>query len=212
MTSIRSFIQKLSKKKGEIIIVSGLPRSGTSMMMSALKAGGLPLLIDGQRKPDPSNPRGYFEFEPVKKLPTGGADWLLSAHGKAVKVISALLGDLLEDFHYKVIFMERNIDEVLASQRQMLIRAGKNEADPISEEVLREEFLSHLEAVKDWLDAQGWIEVLYISYNDVLCRPDQVFQTVNAFLAGSLDVGAMAQVVDPTLYREQKKTDNEGFL
>ena len=103
------------------------------MMMSALKAGGLPLLIDGQRKPDPSNPRGYFEFEPVKKLPTGGADWLLSAHGKAVKVISALLGDLPEDFHYKVIFMERNIDEVLASQRQMLIRAGKNEADPISE-------------------------------------------------------------------------------
>ena len=77
---------------------------------------------------------------------------------------------------------------------------------------MREEFLSHLEAVKDWLDAQSWIEVLYISYNDVLCGPDQVFQSVNAFLAASLDVGAMAQVVDPTLYREQKKTDNEGFL
>ena len=98
MTSIRSFIKKLLKSEGKITIVSGLPRSGTSMMMSALEAGGLPLLTDGLRQADLNNPKGYFEYEPVKKLPKGQTGWLLSADGKAVKVISALLTYLPEDF------------------------------------------------------------------------------------------------------------------
>lgn len=204
MTTIRAIIQKLMKKSSEITIVSGLPRSGTSMMMSALQAGGLPLLVDGQRGPDLSNPKGYFEYELVKKLPAGRNDWLLPAQGKAVKVISTLLGHLPDDFQYKVIFMERNIEEILVSQGRMLERTGKQEIQPLNDEILRDEFLTHLSEVKGWLEEQDWMEVLYISYNDVLCQPIKTFQKVDAFLKKGLDVGAMAQVVDPALYREHK--------
>ncbi len=174
------------------------------MMMSALHAGGLPLLFDGLRKADASNPKGYYEYEPVKKLPKAQTRWLLSARGKAVKIISALLTYLPEDFNYRVIFMERNIDEILASQKRMLERAEREETKLVSDEKLRTEYQEHLKAVKDWLDTQDWIEVLYISYNHVLDHPVEAFQKVEAFLDLKLDVDAMAQVVDPKLYREQK--------
>ena len=204
MTSIRSFIKKLLQREDYITIVSGLPRSGTSMMMSALQAGGLPLLIDGQREADPNNPRGYYEYETVKKLPKGQTGWVLSAHGKAVKVISALLSYLPEDFHYRVIFMERNIDEILASQKRMLERDGiKEEKAPIDAQ-LRKDYQDHLGAIMEWLESQDWIDVLTISYNQVLSQPVEVFQEVDRFLAPRLDVEAMAHVVDPSLYREQK--------
>jgi hypothetical protein len=203
MTSIRSFIKKIIKKDEEITIVSGLPRSGTSMMMSALQAGGMPLLTDGLRQADPNNPKGYYEYEVVKKLPKGQTGWLLSAHGKAVKVISALLGYLPEDFEYRVIFMERDLDEILASQKHMLERSEKNEAEPIEDAQLRKDYQEHLESVKIWLNKQDWIKVLTISYNQVLCDPLAAFEEVDAFLAPTLDLDAMAQIVDPGLYREK---------
>ena len=203
MTSIRSFIKKLLNREGKITIVSGLPRSGTSMMMSALKAGGLPLLTDGLREADPNNPKGYFEYEPVKKLPKGQTNWLLSADGKAVKVISALLSYLPEDFRYQVIFMERDLDEILASQRRMLERSDKKDTQPIDDAQLRKDYQAHLENVKDWLRSQDWLSVLFISYNQVLRDPMAAFQKVGAFIEIDLDMEAMARVVDPTLYREQ---------
>ena len=204
MTSIRSFIKKLLKREGTIAIVSGLPRSGTSMMMSSLEAGGLPLLTDGLRQADPNNPKGYFEYEPVKKLPKGKTGWLLSAHGKAVKVISALLVNLPDDFNYKVIFMERDLDEILASQRRMLERSDKKEGKPIEDAQLRRDYQAHLDAVKDWLKLQDWLSVLFISYNQILRDPMAAFKMVDAFLEPPLDVEAMARVVEPALYREQK--------
>lgn len=173
------------------------------MMMSALQAGGLPVLTDGLRKADPNNPKGYFEYEPVKKLPKGQTGWLLSAHGKAVKVISALLRYLPDNFHYRVIFMERDIDEILASQKRMLARADKKEEKPLPDEQLRHEYTKHLMAVKDWLKAQDWIEVLTISYNQILRDPVAAFKKVDAFLELRLDIDGMAQIVDPRLYREQ---------
>ena len=172
--------------------------------MSALKAGGLSLLTDGLRQADPNNPKGYFEYEPVKRLPKGQTGWLLSAHGKAVKVISALLTDLPEDFNYQVIFMERDLDEILASQRRMLERSNKNEVKPIEDAQLRRDYQAHLAAVKGWLNSQDWLSVLFISYNQVLHDPLAAFKKVDAFLEPRLDVAAMVQVVDPTLYREQK--------
>jgi hypothetical protein len=204
MTSVRSLVRKIFHKENYVTVISGLPRSGTSMMMSALQAGGLPLLVDGQRRADASNPKGYFEYEPVKKLPKGQTGWLLSAHGKAVKIISALLITLPDDFRYRVIFMDRNIDEVLASQKRMLQRAGKQETKPVSDEDLRQEYIQHLQSVKGWLDKQDWIEVLYISYNHVLQNPAKVFESVDAFLEPELNVDAMVQVVDAELYREQQ--------
>ncbi len=205
MTSIRAFIKQLLKSEDTITIVSGLPRSGTSMMMSALQAGGLPILTDHQRQADPNNPKGYFEYEPVKKLAKGQTRWLLSAHGKAVKVISALLSFLPDDFHYKVIFMDRDIDEILASQKRMLERSEIEEEKPLSDAKLRQEYLDHLSSIKTWLDSQDWLTVLTISYHQVLCEPQATFQKVDAFLDKNLDVHAMTRVVDPSLYREQNK-------
>jgi hypothetical protein len=109
-----------------VVVVSGLPRSGTSLMMQMLEAGGITVLTDGIREPDEDNPRGYYEFERVKALPKGDYEWLESARGKAVKVVSALLEYLPPEYNYKVIFMHRRMEEILASQRKMLIRRGKN--------------------------------------------------------------------------------------
>jgi hypothetical protein len=203
MTSIRSIIKNLFQSEDAVMIVSGLPRSGTSMMMSALEAGGLPILTDGLRKADPSNPKGYYEYEPVKKLSEGQTEWLRSAQGKAVKVISALLHYLPDDFYYRVIFMERDIDEILASQKRMLARADKIEEKPLSDTQLRQEYAKHLVAVKKWLNTQNWIEALMISYNQILRDPVAAFKMVDAFLALNLDIDAMAQTIDPKLYREQ---------
>src|SRR5260221_40938 len=106
-----------------IVVVSGLPRSGTSLMMAMLQAGGVPVLSDGLRAPDADNPNGYFEFEPVKQLRTDHT-WLASAQGKALKVVVPLLFHFPELFDCRVLFMERNLDEVIASQLAMLARKG----------------------------------------------------------------------------------------
>src|SRR3569833_79554 len=111
-----------------ITVVSGLPRSGTSMMMQMLAAGGMPMLTDGVRGPDPDNPRGYFAFGPVKRTPQD-ARWLAGAPGKAVKVVHSLLPALPGGYEYRVLFMLRDMHEVLASQDTMLRRLGRCGAD-----------------------------------------------------------------------------------
>lgn len=185
-----------------ITIVSGLPRSGTSMMMSMLRAGGVPLLVDGQRTADADNPKGYFEFERVKKLPHDTA-WLAEARGKAVKVIAALLEHLPADHRYRVIFMRRRIEEVLDSQQVMLERRGE-EAPEASAAEARSLLLRHLDEVTDWLDRQPHFEVAYVNYNRLLADPYPAARRVDALLGGGLDVEAMAAVVDPALYRQRR--------
>ena len=108
-----------------MIVVSGLPRSGTSLMMNMLQAGGVPIVTDEQRTADDDNPKGYFELERVKQLSKGDVAWVSGAHGKAVKVISALLEHLPPTSSYKILFMRRRLPEVLASQRKMLERRGE---------------------------------------------------------------------------------------
>jgi len=203
MTSIRSFIKKIFEKTEFITIVSGLPRSGTSMMMSALEAGGMELLVDGLREADMNNPKGYFEYERAKKLPKGDTQWLESASGKAVKIISALIEYLPSGFQYRLIFMERDLDEILASQRRMLQRMDKAN-DGVEEDEIRSSYQKHLAEVKSWIANQPWITTCYISYNDVLREPDRTFKKVAEFLNHRVDPGAMAAVVDRSLYREQK--------
>lgn len=205
MTSLRFVKKRLIQRKEFITIVSGLPRSGTSMMMSALQAGGMPLLVDHIREADPNNPKGYFEFERVKQLPKGDFSWLRPARGKAVKVISALLEFLPEKFHYKVIFMERDMDEVLASQARMLARNGKQEDHPVSNDEIKQSYQAHLDKVLGLLAKGDWFQTLYVSYNDILCQPDLEFQKVANFLEVGLDPVRMAQIVDHGLYREKSK-------
>lgn len=185
-----------------VTVVSGLPRSGTSMMMKMLEAGGIDPLTDHEREPDEDNPKGYYEFERVKKLEDGDTAWLPMAEGKAVKVISALLKHLPDGYTYRVIFMRRKLDEVLESQRKMLERRGED-PDQASEAELKELFLKHVGNVEDWADAQGNVEVLFVSYNDVVSDPYGQLDRIDAFLGGGLDVQAMAEIVDPDLYRNR---------
>ena len=204
ISKLKRFRARL-KIKDSIIIVSGLPRSGTSMMMAMLEAGGLKLVTDGIRKPDDDNPRGYYEFERVKKLPEGDTQWLKAARGKGVKVISALLRHLPPQYHYKIIFMRRSMPEVLASQEKMLERRGERTANGDNEKLARL-FEKHLEDVGKWLAAQRNAEVLYVSYNDVLEAPDSWAEEVNRFVGGFLDVARMRETVDRGLYRNRERT------
>lgn len=185
-----------------MIIVSGLPRSGTSMMMKMLEAGGLEIVTDNLRIADDSNPRGYYEFERVKKMPEGDTAWVKEAQGKVVKVISALLEYLPAGYHYKVIFLRRNIDEILASQRQMLAQENKA-ADPAGDEQMANLFKKHLAQVENWLAKQTNMDVLYISYNDMLKDPTVHIPEIHQFLGGDLDIRAMNQTIDPQLYRQR---------
>jgi hypothetical protein len=185
-----------------IVVVSGLPRSGTSMMMRMLEAGGLPILTDEVRRADADNPEGYFEFERVKQLDKGDRDWLSEAQGKAVKVISALLEHLPPDHAYRVIFMHRHMEEILASQRKMLERRG-GPASEANDARLAALFEKHLARVQAWLAAQPNMTVLDVDYNALLSDPLSQSQAISRFLDGILDTGRMVAVVNPALYRNR---------
>lgn len=204
---LRSLRQRLDRTAAPtlppktVVIVSGLPRSGTSMMMKMLEAGGLSVLSDGLRTADTDNPEGYYEFERVKQLDKGDVAWLAEAEGKVVKVISALLEHLPPGYQYRVIFMNRRMEEVLASQRKMLAHRG--EASDIGDEKLAELLGKHLRKVKSWLAAQPNFHLLEVDYNNMLGDPRPYGQQINRFLAGILNEEAMAAVVNPTLYRNR---------
>jgi len=185
-----------------IIIVSGLPRSGTSMMMKILEAGGISPLTDHLRLPDEDNPKGYYEFEQVKKLSQGDISWLTEAQGKAVKVIAALLIHLPETYNYRIIFMHRALYEVLASQRKMLIRRGED-PDKISDDQLIRLFEKHLRQVDSWILRQANIERIDINYNQILENPTSQINQINQFLGSILNVEKMIQMIDPNLYRHR---------
>jgi hypothetical protein len=188
--------------KDAITIVSGLPRSGTSLMMSMLQAGGMELLVDGIRTPDEDNPKGYFEFERVKQIDDDQA-WLQDAQGKAVKMIAELLRRLPPTYAYKVIFLRREMQEILASQRQMLVRRGEP-TDKVSDEDMARMFERHLDHVETWIAEQPHVDVFYVSYNDLLADPDPHARGINEFLGGTLDVEAMKAVIDHSLYRQRR--------
>ncbi len=191
------------ENKDHIIVVSGLPRSGTSMMMKMLEAGGLPILTDNLREADANNPKGYYEFERVKELPNGDHGWIPEAGGKVVKIVTGLIMHLPSDARYKVIFMQRAMKEVLSSQKKMLGRLGR-EDDRVEDEKMKKIYQEHLKQVNAWLAKQPNIEVLYVNYNTMLGSPLESLQKVSEFLGGGMDVTVMAGVVDKELYRERK--------
>lgn len=186
-----------------ITIVSGLPRSGTSLMMQMLAAGGVPPLTDQQRLPDENNPRGYLEYEAVKQL-RSDRSWLGNARGKAVKVIHLLLSELPNDgaFPFRVILMQRAIGEVLASQRKMLARDGKAGA-ALSDEQLARIYLGQLEKAEGWLASSPAFRMLKVEHRALFLEPAPIAGQIDEFLGGGLDVAAMISTVDPSLYRER---------
>ena len=201
---MNKWLSGLGKKSGAkepIIVVSGLPRSGTSMMMKILAEGGLSIVTDELRGADDDNPDGYFELETVKQMSSGHVDWLSNAGGKVVKVISALLEFLPAEYTYKVIFMEREIQEILASQRKMLQR--RNETSHIDDAEMEAQFRRHLAVVKPWLVRQPHMEVLYVSYNALMSDPESQCRRVVEFLHTPLDVSRMLAVPNAALYRNR---------
>jgi len=186
-----------------IVVVTGLPRSGTSMMMQMLEAGGLDLVTDGLRTADESNPQGYYELERVKELAEAvDHSWLRDARGRGVKVIAYLLRYLPPSFNYKVIFMQRHLDEVLVSQTKMLARRG--EGSETSDARMRELFIDHLARTKSVLAHRSCFDALHVHYAEVLADAGSHARLVSRFLGGGLDPDAMAAVVDPGLYRNRR--------
>lgn len=173
------------------------------MMMAMLQAGGMPLLTDHHRQPDTNNPMGYYEYERVKQLP-GDTTWLQEASGHAVKVISRLLADLPKGYPYRVIFMEREIGEIVASQSAMLARLGQASSGAENDRMM-DIFSSHLTDTRDWLSNQSDVATLYVSYNDLMSEPTVPIAAIDRFLGGRLDVKAMSAVVDRRLYRERDR-------
>lgn len=190
-------------EKPTIYIVSGLPRSGTSMMMQMLEAGGMDLYTDGERTNDENNPKGYKEHNAVKTLPRN-KEWLSQSIGKAVKVIAQLLPHLSSGYEYQILFMERNLEEVISSQNKMLKRLGKkNDKDyPLH---LLETYKQHLKKAKRWLSKRKNVKVMYIQHSSIIENPMENAIEINQFLNLQLDVQKMARVVDPALYREKSK-------
>jgi LPS sulfotransferase NodH len=184
-----------------VTVVSGAPRSGTSLMMRMLEAGGIPALTDGRRPPDAHNPHGYFEYGPVKRL-AEDASWIEAARGRAVKVIYRLLTYLPPHMSYRIVFMERDLEEVFASQRDMLRAQGDAAA---SQEAARliPAMAAELRDAMDWLARQPGMPMLAVPYAEVVRDPVKWAREVARFLGGGLDEAAMAAAVDPSLYRHR---------
>ena len=185
-----------------ITVISGLPRTGTSMLMQMLAAADYPCLTDGVREADADNPRGYFEYEQVKRL-RRDCSWLPEAKGKAVKIIAQLIPFLPPQFNYRIIFMERDINEVLASQREMLQRQGKGGGN-LSDVQLHQIFERQVLEVKQLLTQRN-IPTLDVAYSDALQYPMKIAEKIREFLSEDLDVCAMTAVIDPNLHRQRCK-------
>lgn len=203
---MKALFKKLfgASDKQVITVVSGLPRSGTSLMMKMLEAGGLPVMQDGIREADRDNPKGYYEFERVKQMDKGDTAWMAEAQGKVVKIISALLKHMPPEYEYHVIFMRRHMKEVLASQRKMLVHRGED-AEKMDDEKMGELFEKHMAQVFAWLGQQPNVRYIQVHYNDLLAEPVAYARQVDEFLDGRLDEQKMIEMVDPKLYRNRKE-------
>ena len=192
-----------------LVVVSGLPRSGTSMVMQMLRAGGLTCADDGQRAADEDNPRGYFEVERVKQLhKEGDKSWLWAHQGAAIKVISFLLRHLPGDLRYRVLLIHRDLEEVLASQRRMLRRRGED-PDAVPEPEMARAFADHLREVEAFLDEAANFETLRLDHGRILADPTASARAIDEFLGGGLDQRTMAAAVDGSLHRNRRHSPGE---
>jgi hypothetical protein len=189
----------------EVVVVSGLPRSGTSMVMSMLEAGGVSILTDQVREADEDNPKGYFEFEKVKALgEETDKSWVRDARGKAVKVISHLLKELPDENFYRIIFARRDLEEVIASQNIMLDRQA--EPNPVDDAKAIKLYRTHLVNVRFLVRRKPNLEMIELAYSDTVNDPESTAQRIGEFLNAELDQEKMAAVVDRGLYRNRKES------
>jgi hypothetical protein len=180
-----------------VTVVSGLPRSGTSLAMQMLRAGGLPLLCDDSRAADEHNPGGYFEYAPVLRS-ARDVSWVAGARGRAVKVVAPLLRHLPASQEYRVLLLRRDLREVIASQDRMLAQRGPTPEDDLTRERLAAIFEAQLAEVSAWIAAQRQMRALDVAHAALLADPAPVIAEIEAFLGGGLDCEAMRAVVDPS--------------
>jgi hypothetical protein len=193
-----------ARDRGEpIVVVSGLPRSGTSMMMRMLEAGGVAVMSDGERSADVDNPKGYFELERVKNLEhETDKSYLRAGRGKAVKVISFLVKDLPDENDYRVLFLRRDLDEVLTSQKKMIDRLESGDTEA-ADEAMKEAFRNDIVRVRLHCRKRPNFTLCEVQYRDTVSDPAATAAKVNAFLGGRLDETAMCEAVDASLYRNR---------
>ena len=185
-----------------IVVVSGLPRSGTSMAMKMLAAGGVPIVTDGERTADEDNPKGYFEDERIKDLARmDDKGWLRASRGKAIKVISHLLKELPADNNYQVLFIRRDMSEILASQAKMLVRRGESSATDDAK--MTDLFEADLWRARYLLKRGGHFEWIELHYGDFHSDPAGQAARIRSFLGRDMDTAGMAEVVDPSLWRNR---------
>lgn len=187
---------------GTIYIVSGFPRSGTSMMMQMLKQGGLSLFTDNARGSDENNPFGYFEHQIVKKI-AHNTEWLKLARDKAVKIVAPLVTQLPFNYRYKIIFMERDVGEIYTSQKRMIHRMGGNsKMDTWSLGTIKS-IENTISESKNWINQHPSSEILYVKYNEVLLNPLEHAIKISKFIGEQLNPIEMIKAVEPSLYREK---------
>jgi hypothetical protein len=170
-------------------------------MMQMLVAGGLPALTDGLRSADENNPKGYFEWEPAKALKQE-PEAIAAGEGKVVKIISALLAHLPGTHEYRVVFMIRPLEEVVASQNRMLERLGK-EVPRMPTGVVITAFQKHLKEVDGWLANKPYLRVLRVNHAGVVARPREAAVGIAEFVGAPLSIDKMAAQVERSLYRER---------
>lgn len=199
------FVHKLYRRLrygDPLIVVSGLPRSGTSMIMQMLEAGGVEIVADFERAADPDNPEGYYELERVKKIDHGDdTAWLVDVRGKVIKIVSHYLRYLPDTNNYRVIFVHRDFDEVLASQAKMLER--RREDSGTDDARMKELYIDHLAKAARELAFRACFATLDLQHRTTVRDPLAAAAHINRFLGGALDEGAMAAVVNPDLYRNR---------
>ncbi|MED5559655.1 MAG: sulfotransferase family protein [Acidobacteriota bacterium] len=200
---LSSFLRKL-KYGDDVIVVSGLPRSGTSMMMKMLDAAALSIMTDNERAADEDNPKGYFEYARVKDLKDeADKSWVREARGQVLKVISHLLETLPDENFYRVILVRRDFDEIIASQNKMLERRG--EENQVADSTVKEAYIRHLVDIRYMVRRRPNFEMIEVQFMQAMEAP-RIFATdVNKFLGGNLDVESMMAVVDLELYRNRKR-------
>jgi hypothetical protein len=179
-----------------ITVVSGLPRSGTSLVMQMLEKGGMEILTDHVRKPDKDNIRGYYEYEKVKSLKRDNS-WLSEAENKAVKIIAQLLPFLLPQYQYSVLFVERPMDEILSSQAKMLESREQPAADSRQLETI---FVQQVKRIKSWIENQSNIRILCLQYHRLMLHPEEEVPKIPEFLCVDMNLEAMVSVIEPSLW------------
>lgn len=186
--------------RGTVTIVSGLPRSGTSLMMQMLEKGGMDIFTDGRRSADDNNPKGYYEHEGVKKLMQKNA-FIKHAENKAIKVIANLLHHLPPTYYYKIIFMERDLKEIVQSQQKMLSRLNHSSAETYPLHLVQN-YEKTLKNIKKWLPKQTNMEILFVPHHSLFEQPFEQAIRINEFLNCNLRPEQMVEVIDHSLYRE----------